>query len=90
MGNNKHTHQLRGSFTAGQELYHQMEDAAENTIQSIIHLGIQAEPGSIIAINNKEIEIGQTGIYEIYNIILTSLYFKEDVFNIIIDYTIKI
>lgn len=90
MGNNKYTAQLRGSFKAGQELYSQMQEAATGIIQNVVHLGVQVEPGTMIVINNKEIEIGQTGIYEIYNTKITSLYFKNDVSNVLIDYVVKI
>ena len=40
--------------------------------------------------NNNEYEIGNTGIYEIENIILTSLKFKHNIDNTIIDYVIEI
>ena len=56
----------------------------------VYHLGIQAKPGTIFIMNGKEFEIGITGIYEIEQIFITSLYFNKNIDNAIIDYVIKI
>lgn len=90
MGNNKQTGQLVGPFSAKEELYTKIKKDAASSIKSIKHLGIQADRGSIFIMNNKEFEIGITEIYEIENIVLTSLYFKNDMDNAIIDYVIEI
>jgi hypothetical protein len=90
MGNNKHTGQITGSFKANEELFSRMKIAADGKIKSILHLGIQADIGTIFVMNNNEYEIGNTGIYEIENIILTSLKFKHNIDNTIIDYVIEI
>lgn len=90
MGNNKHTGQITGSFKANEELFSRMKIATDGKIKSILHLGIQADIGTIFIMNNNEYEIGNTGIYEIENIILTSLKFKHNIDNTIIDYVIEI
>lgn len=47
------------------------------------HLGIQAKEGTIFLINNQEIQIGSTGIYEITDCVIESIYIKENNENII-------
>ena len=90
MGNNKHTGQIIGSFKANEELFSRMEIAADGKIKLVSHLGIQADIGTIFIMNNNEYEIGNTGIYEIENIILKSLKFKNNIDDAIIDYVIEI
>ena len=90
MGNNKYTGQIIGSFKANEELFSRMEIAADGKIKSILHLGIQADIGTIFIMNNNEYEIGNTGMYEIENIVLKSLKFKNNMDNAIIDYVIEI
>ena len=90
MGNNVHQGQLRGPFTAGQELFTLIKEAAAVPFTYITHIGVQTDIRNIIIINGKEYEIGKTGIYEIGNTEITSLKFKEDVdINTIVDYTIE-
>lgn len=61
--------QVVGPFTAGQDL---LADSGpigsltpETTRPIIKKLGIQAEEGTIVQINNTTIKIGITGIYEL-------------------------
>lgn len=54
----------------------------------ISHLGIQAEPKTTFIFNGNQIEVGITGIYEITNTHINSLYFLKDESNVIIDYII--
>lgn len=90
MDNNMYMGQLVGPFSANEELYDKVIEDAGTAILHIKHLGIQAEVSTIIFINGEEREIGKTGIYEIGNTEVTSLYFKEDMDkNTIIDYTIE-
>lgn len=87
---NIYTGQLKGPFTAGDELFVKIQEDAAITVSFVKHLGIQADEGSIITINNKNIEIGKTGIYEIGNTEIKSLIFVQDMpENTIIDYTIQ-
>lgn len=90
MGNNVHQGQLRGPFTAEQELFTLIKEAAAVPFTYITHIGVQTDIRNIIIVNGKEYEIGKTGIYEIGNTEITSLKFKEDVdINTIVDYTIE-
>ena len=75
--------QLIGPFNADQELC---------TFGIIKHIGIQIkslQPKSIF-INNQEIEIDKTDMYELRDVEITSLKFKEDMDNnTIIEYILK-
>ena len=75
--------QLIGPFNAGQELC---------TFGIIKHIGIQIkslQPKSIF-INNQEIEIDKTDMYELRDVEITSLKFKENMDNnTIIEYILK-
>lgn len=73
--------QLRGPFKKGNILINN---------STIRHLGIQAEPNTVFVMNGEEFEIGTTGIYEIEQVFITSLYFNKDINNAIIDYVIEI
>lgn len=87
---NIYTGQLKGPFTAGEELFTKVQEDAAIVVTFIKHLGVQADKGSIITINNKDVEIGETGIYEIGNTEIKSLIFPNDMSeNTIIDYTIQ-
>lgn len=87
---NIYTGQLKGPFTAGEELFTKIQNDAAIKVSFVKHLGVQADRGSIININNKDVEIGETGIYEIGNTEIKSLIFTTDMTeNTIIDYTIQ-
>ena len=89
MGVNGYTGQLVGPFNANEELYDKISAAAAQPIAYINHIGVQTDVKNYIYINNKEYEIGKTGIYEIGNTEITSIYFAQDTDdNSIIDYTI--
>ena len=91
MGNNVHQGQLRGPFTAEQELFTLIKEAAAVPFTYITHIGVQTDVRNIIIVNGKEYEIGKTGIYEIGNTEITSIYFAQDTDeNSIIDYTIQV
>ena len=88
---NIYTGQLKGPFTAGEELFIKIQEDAAIAVSFVKHIGIQEEKDSIIKINNRDIQIGETGIYEIGNTEITSIYFAQDTDeNSIIDYTIQI
>ena len=85
--------QLQGPFQANEELYTRIKESCIEKMDSIRHLGIQTITGDkvVIKINNKEIEIGKTGMYEVRDTEITSIKFKMDVdANTILDYTINI
>ena len=91
MGANGYTGQLIGPFTANTELYDLIVAAAAQPIKYVSHIGVQADVRNYIYINGKEYEVGKTGIYEIGNTEITSIYFAQDTdVNSIIDYTIVI
>lgn len=47
--------------------------------KGLLKLGIQAEPDTIVYINEKRIRIGKTGIYELdYSVLIKSLWFETD------------
>ena len=90
MGENRYMGQLKGPFKANQELFELIKADAAIDIKYVKHLGIQTDVSAIVIINNKEYEIGKTGIYEIGNTDITSIMFKADTDdNTLIDYTIE-
>ena len=90
MGENRYMGQLKGPFKANQELFELIKADAAIDIKYVKHLGIQTYVSAIVIINNKEYEIGKTGIYEIGNTDITSIMFKADTDdNTLIDYTIE-
>lgn len=89
MGDNGYSGQLLGPFNANQELVNLIQQDALKEIEYVKHLGIQTKIGTLLEINNKTVEIGKTGIYEIGNTEINSIYFLEDTDdNAIIDYTV--
>lgn len=91
MNTNYHMGQLIGPFKAKEELYDKIiANANVSNVLYIKHLGIQAEVGTFVYINKELFEIGKTGIYEITNCEVNSIYFENDTDkNYIIDYIIK-
>lgn len=88
--NNGCTGQLKGPFKANQDLYSLIEQQSIKPISAVSHIGVQTDIKNYININGNDIEIGKTGIYEIGNTKITSLYFLQDVDNnTLIDYTIE-
>lgn len=93
MNNNGYMGQLKGPFKANEELYTRIKESCIEKIDSIRHLGIQTITGDkvVVGINDKEIEIGKTGMYEVRDTEITSIKFKMNVdANTILDYTINI
>lgn len=89
MQTNGRTGQLKGPFTANQELIDLIKEDAVRDILYVHHIGITAKKWSHVFLNDKEIKIGKTGIYEVDNAEITSIKFKNDMDkNTIIDYTI--
>lgn len=89
MGNNGYTGQLLGPFEANQELINLIQQDAIKEIKYVKHLGIQANENTFLRINGEEREIGKTGIYEIGNTEINSIYFIDNTeADVIIDYTV--
>lgn len=80
------TGQVVGPFKAKEELYSKIRAAAPSEIKLIKHLGIQGQSGNTFVLNNIEFEIGDTEMFEIEQVLVTSLYFKQDEKQAIIDY----
>lgn len=80
--------QIYGNFPADAEiidLIKEQDDIVD--FYGLKKLGIQASPGLIVIINDNEIKIGKTGIYELdYDVYVKSLKFKTDVTDVQIDY----
>lgn len=91
MGTNGYSGQIRGPFIANQELFEKIKEDCVNNVDYISHIGVQAYPGTIIIINDKEIEIGRMKIYEASSdeTEITSIKFKNNTDeDTIIDYHI--
>lgn len=65
--------QVKGPFAAGIDLLSNQgaigQFTPETTKPILYKLGIQAEAGTIVNINNVSITIGKTGIYELDNVV---------------------
>lgn len=72
--------QLDQQFTAKENIIPLIRQK-DNIIdyKGLLKLGIQAEPDTIVYINEKRIRIGKTGIYELdYSVLIKSLWFETD------------
>lgn len=72
--------QIDQVFPAGENIIPMIREQ-ENIVdyKGLLKLGIQADPNTIVYINEKKIRIGKTGIYELdYSVLVKSLYFEED------------
>lgn len=84
--------QIKGPFKANEELFSKIKDNCIETMSSIRHIGIQTITGDLVmvCINGNDIEIGNTGMYEVRDTEITSIKFKNDVDeNTLIDYVIN-
>lgn len=83
MLNNGRIGQVIGPFTKEVDL---LEDdqpigafTPETTKPILYKLGIQADPGTLIQVNQTQIKIGRTGIYELDNVVdVKKLMFLSD------------
>jgi len=82
-----------GKFIGGQELFeliNKKDTYSTFDVDHIERIGIFAPEGTIFLINNKEIKIGKTKIYEADEVKITSLKVKEDSSNeVIIDFVVS-
>ena len=74
--------QVVGPFAAGQDLLAKGGAidlfTSENTAPKLLKLGIQAPVDSYVSINDVNIKIGKTGIYELdYRVVVKSLIFPN-------------
>ena len=74
--------QVCGPFAAGEDLLAKGGAidlfTRENTKPTLLKLGIQAPVDSYVSINNVNVKIGKTGIYELdYRVIVKSLSFPD-------------
>jgi hypothetical protein len=89
-GNNIYQGQLKGPFKAKESIITKIKADAAVDISYVAHLGIITDIKNIININGEDIEIGKTGMYEIGNTEITSIYFQQDVDkNTIIDFVVE-
>lgn len=74
--------QLLGPFTGGDNLIAQIEPNFNSLYNYIGHLGVEVIPNigneAIIVCNGIEYKIGDTGLLDIVNCKITSMYFKYD------------
>lgn len=70
--------QIRGPFSAGQDLISYIKTEYKTNFNYIKKIGIQTKVKNKITINNEDFEIGKTGILEFDNVQITSLSFKQD------------
>lgn len=63
-------------FAAGVDLYPIINENSD--ILYISRIGINAPPATVVIINEKNIQIGKTGIYEVEDVKITSIRFEED------------
>lgn len=89
MKTNGYMGQLVGPFKAKEELFDKIQEDAYVKVEFVNQIGIQVEKDTIVYINKKPVQVGRTGIYEIGNTEITSIYFEADTDKYaIIDYTI--
>lgn len=90
--NNVSAGQLYGPFKAKEELYDKiLANIKEGwNCYFVKHLGVETDKNTIIYINGNSTIVGRTGIYEIGNTEITSIYFDKDTKdNTIIDYIVE-
>ena len=93
MANNIAMGQFTGPFKAKEDLYPRIleETKSDEQLLYVKHLGIQNSVSSYVYINGDRREIGRTGIYELTNTEIKSIYFEEDTdYDAIVDYIIEI
>lgn len=65
--------QVLGPFSAGVDLLDDGQPISnftpEGTRPILYKLGIQTEPGVVVTVNNANIKVGSTGIYELDNVV---------------------
>ena len=87
--------QNQGYFPSNQEIFTLISEQSQKGesgegIISLSKFGIFAPEGTIILLNNKEIKIGKTKMYQIDEVDITSIKFLENSSNeVIIDFVVS-
>lgn len=85
---NKFYGQIRGPFTAGEDIFAKIKVKMGGTSNYLSTLGIQAFCGKLVNINGNQFEIGPAEMLDFEDINVTSLSFVDDVGeDTIIDFT---
>lgn len=89
MGYNVYQGQIIGPFSAETNLLTKIRENCADSSATVWHLGIQSDMGNVFKINDKNVQIGKTGIYEIGNTKITQFSCNQALrTNTIIDYVI--
>ena len=78
MPTNGYTGQLQGPFAANEDLYAKMKEQMCLTLVNVFKIGIFSKVGHFVNINGQSFELGKTGILEVRDTDITSLYFEQD------------
>ena len=82
--------QQNQKFLANQQLFQIIQEDSRAEISYVKRLGISAKAGTKLRINNIQIEVGKTNIYEVDQVEITSIQFQEDTTNdVILDFIIQ-
>lgn len=83
--------QENGKFLANQQIFTLIQDESVAEIRYISRIGISAPFKTRIKLNNIQIQIGKTNIYQLEKVEITSIKFVEDTSNnVIIDFIIQL
>lgn len=90
MGYNVYQGQIIGPFSAETNLLTKIREDCADSSAIVWHLGVQSDIGNIFKINDKNVQIGKTGIYEIGNTQITQFSCLQNLdADTIIDYVIE-
>lgn len=82
--------QDQGYFPGGSDIFILIKEQCQGDVVSLSRLGIFAPENTLVKINDKEIKIGKTKIYEIDEVSITSIKFLENSSNeVIIDFVVS-
>ena len=79
------------TFSANQNIYSLIQQDAVSSIKYIKKISITAPEGTRMRLNEKQIHIGKTGIYEAEDLQITSFIFLDNTSSdVIIDFIVEI
>lgn len=82
--------QQNQKFLANQQLFQIIQEDNRAEINYVKRLGVSAKAGTKLRINNIQIEVGKTNMYEVDQVEITSIQFQEDTTNdVILDFIIQ-
>lgn len=70
--------QIQSPIKANQDLIKYIKTNYDSNFKYIKKIGIQTKMNHFISINNQRFKIGKTGILELDNVRITSLFFLQD------------